>query len=73
MSTPAINLPSVANVIHDEDRVSLTKDALKHGFLDNLFYIQGKFPALATNAGSPPRRRTPSRARVRSRIYRPNS
>ena len=37
MSTPAINLPSVANVIHDEDRVSLTKDALKHGFLDNLY------------------------------------
>jgi len=26
----------------------MTKDALKHAFVDNLFYIQGKFPALAT-------------------------
>ena len=26
----------------------VTKEALKHAFLDNLFYIQGKFPALAT-------------------------
>jgi len=48
LSTPVVNLPSVASAIHDEDRVSLTKDALKHAFLDNLFYIQGKFPALAT-------------------------
>ena len=32
----------------DDDRVALTKEALKHAFLDNLFYIQGKFPALAT-------------------------
>jgi starch phosphorylase len=31
-----------------EDRVSLGKESLKHAFLDNLFYIQGKFPALAT-------------------------
>jgi starch phosphorylase len=49
LSTPVSNLPSVATPTQfDEDRVSLTKDALKHGFLDNLFYIQGKFPALAT-------------------------
>jgi len=26
----------------------MSKEALKHAFLDNLFYIQGKFPALAT-------------------------
>ena len=26
----------------------LGKEALKHAFLDNLFYMQGKFPALAT-------------------------
>jgi hypothetical protein len=32
----------------NEDRTALTKEALKHAFLDNLFYIQGKFPALAT-------------------------
>jgi glycogen phosphorylase len=25
-----------------------TRDAIKHAFLDNLFYTQGKFPALAT-------------------------
>src|SRR5688572_8251903 len=32
----------------DDDRVALNKEAIKHAFLDNLFYIQGKFPALAT-------------------------
>jgi starch phosphorylase len=31
------------------ERVALTKDALKRSFLDNLFYMQGKFPALATD------------------------
>jgi len=31
-----------------DERVALTKEALKHTFLDNLFYVQGKFPALAT-------------------------
>jgi starch phosphorylase len=30
------------------DRVALGKEALKRAFLDNLYYIQGKFPALAT-------------------------
>ncbi len=39
--------PSSADLV-DEGRVSLSKEALKHAFLDNLFYIQGKFPALAT-------------------------
>ncbi len=50
MSTPVTNLPSAAGppVQIDEDRVAMSKDALKHAFLDNLFYIQGKFPALAT-------------------------
>ncbi len=32
----------------EDDRTALGKDALKRAFLDNLFYIQGKFPALAT-------------------------
>jgi starch phosphorylase len=30
------------------ERTGLTKEALKRAFLDNLFYVQGKFPALAT-------------------------
>ena len=29
-------------------RTGVSKEALKRAFLDNLFYIQGKFPALAT-------------------------
>jgi len=32
----------------EDERTSLSKEALKRAFLDNLFYIQGKFPALAT-------------------------
>src|SRR5262245_22106737 len=35
-------------VKQEDDRTGLTKDAFKHAFLDNLFYMQGKFPALAT-------------------------
>ena len=31
-----------------EERTSPSKEALKRAFLDNLFYMQGKFPALAT-------------------------
>lgn len=35
--------------IHVEtDRTGLSKEALQRAFLDNLFYIQGKFPTLAT-------------------------
>ncbi len=32
----------------EDNRTSLNKDALKHAFLDNLYYVQGKFPELAT-------------------------
>jgi starch phosphorylase len=32
----------------EEHRTGLTKEALKRAFLDNLFYVQGKFPGLAT-------------------------
>jgi starch phosphorylase len=32
----------------ENDRTALTKAALKRAFRDNLFYEQGKFPALAT-------------------------
>ena len=32
----------------DEPRLVIDKEELKREFLDNLFYVQGKFPALAT-------------------------
>jgi starch phosphorylase len=44
LSIPAANEPSLP-----DERVALTKEALKRSFLDNLFYMQGKFPALATD------------------------
>jgi len=50
VSTPVSSFPSVASPPEraSDDRTSLSKESLKHAFLDNLFYIQGKFPALAT-------------------------
>ncbi len=33
---------------YEDERTALTKEAFKRAFLDNLFYVQGKFPALAT-------------------------
>ncbi len=41
-SAPATPSPDV------EHRTGLGKDALKRAFLDNLYYVQGKFAALAT-------------------------
>ncbi len=32
----------------EDERVALSMEAFKHAFLDNLFYVQGKIPALAT-------------------------
>ena len=32
----------------EDDRTGVSTRALKHAFLDNLYYVQGKFPALAT-------------------------
>ena len=32
----------------EDDRTALSEEALKNAFLDDLFYVQGKFPALAT-------------------------
>jgi len=32
----------------EDERTALSKDGLKNSFLDDLFYVQGKFPALAT-------------------------
>ena len=46
MDVPVAGAPG-APALEDE-RIDLGKETLKHAFLDNLFYIQGKFPALAT-------------------------
>ena len=32
----------------EDERTALSKEAIKNSFLDDLFYVQGKFPALAT-------------------------
>ena len=32
----------------EDERVAMSKEAFKRAFLDNLFYVQGKIPALAT-------------------------
>jgi starch phosphorylase len=40
--------PAIAPHRYEEDRTGLGKAALKRAFLDNLFYVQGKFPALAS-------------------------
>ncbi|GAC1306013.1 MAG: glycogen/starch/alpha-glucan phosphorylase [Steroidobacteraceae bacterium] len=33
----------------EDDRTALGKEAIKNAFLDDLFYVQGKFPAIATD------------------------
>ena len=47
MDSVAPSLPPTALALED-DRIAMTKDALKRAFLDNLYYMQGKFRALAT-------------------------
>ncbi|MEO0949571.1 MAG: glycogen/starch/alpha-glucan phosphorylase, partial [Cyanobacteria bacterium J06641_5] len=41
------NLPTVRVEVED-DRTGISTETLKRAFLDNLFYVQGKFPVLAT-------------------------
>ena len=49
MSTVDIGTASAAaEPERGEHRTGLSKEALKRAFLDNLLYVQGKFPALAT-------------------------
>ncbi|WP_421657396.1 glycogen/starch/alpha-glucan phosphorylase [Leptothermofonsia sp. ETS-13] len=40
--------PGCPTVAVEDDRTGLSIDTLKRAFLDNLYYIQGKFPAIAT-------------------------
>ncbi|WP_129642760.1 glycogen/starch/alpha-glucan phosphorylase [Peristeroidobacter agariperforans] len=44
----ATSMKPVENEAYEDERTALTKEAFKRAFLDNLFYVQGKFPALAT-------------------------
>jgi starch phosphorylase len=43
----AVPIPAPSQPSLEGERVALTKEALKRSFLDNLFYMQGKFPVLA--------------------------
>jgi starch phosphorylase len=46
MNIPAAPSPQFA--ADDDQRTGLSKEAFKRGFLDNLYYVQGKFAALAS-------------------------
>ncbi|MGD8588378.1 MAG: glycogen/starch/alpha-glucan phosphorylase [Chromatiales bacterium] len=46
MTTHPITMNAGAAI--EEDRIGLSKEAIKRAFLDNLYYLQGKFPILAT-------------------------
>ncbi|HUN92937.1 MAG TPA: glycogen/starch/alpha-glucan phosphorylase [Burkholderiaceae bacterium] len=50
MSTPVIPAarPAAVPPPSEDHRTGLGKEALKRAFLDNLYYVQGKFAALAT-------------------------
>jgi len=47
MQTLPNSSESVAEVRVEDDRTGLSVETLKRAFADNLFYIQGKFPAIA--------------------------
>ncbi|MBD0334533.1 MAG: glycogen/starch/alpha-glucan family phosphorylase, partial [Cyanobacteria bacterium Co-bin13] len=46
--TLAANPQSLSGMSVEDDRTGLSVETLRRAFLDNLFYIQGKFPRLAT-------------------------
>jgi len=48
MSTQILETPQGESDRASDDRISMGKEAFKHAFLDNLYYLQGKIPALAT-------------------------
>jgi starch phosphorylase len=43
-----VNKPKRTAVKREHTRVGLSKDALKRAYVDNLFYLQGRFPEVAT-------------------------
>jgi len=47
MNPPSENA-LLENVIVEDDRTGLSRETLKRAFLDNLFYLQGKFTGIAT-------------------------
>ncbi|MFC4314900.1 glycogen/starch/alpha-glucan phosphorylase [Steroidobacter flavus] len=47
MATPMKSMETPTE-LYDDERTALTKEAFKRAFLDNLLYVQGKFPALAS-------------------------
>ncbi|MEN8445198.1 MAG: glycogen/starch/alpha-glucan phosphorylase, partial [Cyanobacteria bacterium J06555_13] len=46
--TLAADFPACPDVAVEDDRTGLSEETLRRAFLDNLFYIQGKFPKLAS-------------------------
>lgn len=44
----ATSVKSMETEPYEDERTALTKEAFKRAFLDNLFYVQAKIPALAT-------------------------
>ena len=46
MNAPSEKVPTAPQA--EADHTSLHKESLQRAFLDNLLYVQGKFPAVAT-------------------------
>ncbi|MEN9207924.1 MAG: glycogen/starch/alpha-glucan phosphorylase [Gloeomargarita sp. GMQP_bins_120] len=40
--------PTATQPLYEDDRTGLSVESLKRAFIDNLFYVQGKFPQIAT-------------------------
>jgi starch phosphorylase len=47
-SVPGQTSPGDAGTVYEPTRTGLSADAIKRAFLDNLFYLQGRFPDVAT-------------------------
>jgi starch phosphorylase len=40
--------PHKSQIVIEDDRTGIEKETIKRAFLDNLFYLQGRIPELAT-------------------------